>query len=932
QQLFPAIGDVLAYNNSNFPLKYDQKWEVVSKIDHTHWKLLLSYFDENLMLEIPLENFTLDLYTREISGIGGLFQFWVNTSSYANGSMVDIYQTGDMHGEIINETTYEYYNHTVTVWIVETPEETLYYENNSGVLFFRDVNETLNLNTVNESVLFTNILPLSLNIHNLGMFSPRPIAHVGQETQIKVLVGNTGSYQEDVRMVVKTDASTLFNQTFLVTESNCTVHTLLWQPTVEELTNLTLEVTSLSSVENFLQDNLISHQLNISWLVNYSQYYVPFRWQDAITNGVPYSFTSDEDYKAIPLPFNFTYYGITFNQLFVTKSPRVFFDRQSINSVPEAYPSATTYFDIALMENASFRVFTVYVWEMSDAIVVEYVNVSEGIRSLNVGTLELILSKNGSIFIQFLNRDPIAEGLTGLNFGHNLSYSSQFVNEYSLTTNFTIHFTTVQDYEYHNVAITSTMPTTGGTNIEVTIPITFTNKGTRNESSVQWNIYVNHTQVFGVDNPLGADLNTTILRTYQWIPSKYGMYNITIVVRAVIGEIIQIDNKVETMVRILGIEIISPLSQVGLNGSRVDVSFETDDLNSIERIEVLLENDELIRIDQLYAKMFTLPMFEIGTHTLNITVSWFGNITSKTFHNVSYSDVWTTTALQPGYSATWQVNNSKNEIQEEIKLIFTGISWPNEIDVIFDKTVYVSSTPTLENYAGILNIVNGYLAINGSSGLSPNFFYLAFYGINATLTVNSWNTVLNYSGRIIWNEYNLSLYRAMYGGQEMLAYIHDETGLLLYYANPLSDRYTTLLQSNFLPPPEIDPPKILTRPHDLEISERTQDVSITWEVYDQHPDWLEILVNGELVENRSWKATNSISISIDTANLGIYNYTLLIYDLYHHYSMDSVFVEILNIPDPPAVVLLAPQSGEIYSTSPITIRWQASDPDHDALK
>ncbi|MFW9853934.1 MAG: hypothetical protein ACFFFG_02700 [Candidatus Thorarchaeota archaeon] len=32
------------------------------------------------------------------------------------------------------------------------------------------------------------------------------------------------------------------------------------------------------------------------------------------------------------------------------------------------------------------------------------------------------------------------------------------------------------------------------------------------------------------------------------------------------------------------------------------------------------------------------------------------------------------------------------------------------------------------------------------------------------------------------------------------------------------------------------------------------------------------------------------------------------------------------------MVLLAPQSGEIFSTSPITIRWQASDPDHDALK
>ncbi|MFW9855545.1 MAG: hypothetical protein ACFFFG_10815 [Candidatus Thorarchaeota archaeon] len=35
---------------------------------------------------------------------------------------------------------------------------------------------------------------------------------------------------------------------------------------------------------------------------------------------------------------------------------------------------------------------------------------------------------------------------------------------------------------------------------------------------------------------------------------------------------------------------------------------------------------------------------------------------------------------------------------------------------------------------------------------------------------------------------------------------------------------------------------------------------------------------------------------------------------------------------PPVVILLAPQIGEIYSTSPIPIQWQASDPDHDSLK
>jgi hypothetical protein len=520
--------------------------------------------------------------------------------------------------------------------------------------------------------------------------------------------------------------------------------------------------------------------------------------------------------------------------------------------------------------------------------------------------------------------------LTGLNFGYNLSYSSLFDNEYSLTTNFTIHFTPVKNYEYHNVAITSNMTTSGGSNVEIPIPIMFTNKGTRNES-VLWNIYINDTQVFGVDSPLGEELNTTVQRIYLWTPHKYGLFNVTVVVRSVTGEIIQIDNKAEVMVKIFGIEIITPLSQVGLNGSRVDVRFETDDLNAIEKIQVLLENDELIQIDQLYAKIFTIPMFETGTQTLNITVSWFGNISSKTFHDVTYTDVWAAPPLLPGYSATWQVNNSKDEILQDIGLTFTAMS-SSVIDVTLKKTEYGSGVPIQETYAGSLNLVNGYLTINKAAGLYPNFFYLAYYGINGTLTVDCWNTILDYSGHVIWNEYNLSHYRGIYGGQEILAYIHNETGLLLYYENPFSDRYTTLLQSNFLPPPEINPPKIVVRPNDLEINERTQDISITWEVYDRHPDWFEILVNGDLVVNRSWKTTNSISISVDTTQIGFYNYTLLIYDLYNHYSTDSVLVEILNIPDPPTVVLLAPKGGETFASSQITIEWQASDPDNDSLE
>jgi parallel beta-helix repeat protein len=78
---------------------------------------------------------------------------------------------------------------------------------------------------------------------------------------------------------------------------------------------------------------------------------------------------------------------------------------------------------------------------------------------------------------------------------------------------------------------------------------------------------------------------------------------------------------------------------------------------------------------------------------------------------------------------------------------------------------------------------------------------------------------------------------------------------------------------------------------------------ILWDVFDLNPDHYDLYINNELNETATWGGAD-VSIPIGMLPLGVYNYTLVVYDTLGESAADTVLVEVYDmvpeIFDPPA--------------------------------
>ena len=80
-------------------------------------------------------------------------------------------------------------------------------------------------------------------------------------------------------------------------------------------------------------------------------------------------------------------------------------------------------------------------------------------------------------------------------------------------------------------------------------------------------------------------------------------------------------------------------------------------------------------------------------------------------------------------------------------------------------------------------------------------------------------------------------------------------------------------------------------PEDYSYEGGTLNHYITWNPNDPHPGWYEILRNSTIIEYDVWTG-ESITISIDGLNLGKYNYTIIVQDLFLQTVTDEVWVTV----------------------------------------
>jgi len=97
---------------------------------------------------------------------------------------------------------------------------------------------------------------------------------------------------------------------------------------------------------------------------------------------------------------------------------------------------------------------------------------------------------------------------------------------------------------------------------------------------------------------------------------------------------------------------------------------------------------------------------------------------------------------------------------------------------------------------------------------------------------------------------------------------------------------------------------LLDSPSDIEYEYLETGNLITWSPIDANPHNYTILRNGTIVSSGGWNGS-SISILVDWLIPGVYEYTLIVYNIGGYFSSDTVIV-IVAIPDPTTVTSTTP--------------------------
>ena len=141
-----------------------------------------------------------------------------------------------------------------------------------------------------------------------------------------------------------------------------------------------------------------------------------------------------------------------------------------------------------------------------------------------------------------------------------------------------------------------------------------------------------------------------------------------------------------------------------------------------------------------------------------------------------------------------------------------------------------------------------------------------------------------------WNSSLMGNYWSDYSGSGAY-HIPGPAGSIDYHPNGYVDTI----------PPEID------HPSDEEYNEGSLGHSITWSPVETNPSHYVVYQNGTEVGEGNWDG-NPIIVSIDGLDLGVYNYTIIVYDIYTNWVDDSVIVTVIaRIPtiDPVFVVAVS---------------------------
>ena len=183
------------------------------------------------------------------------------------------------------------------------------------------------------------------------------------------------------------------------------------------------------------------------------------------------------------------------------------------------------------------------------------------------------------------------------------------------------------------------------------------------------------------------------------------------------------------------------------------------------------------------------------------------------------------------------------------------------------------------------NSTDNFLHWNATDN-SPSYYELKFEN-GSIFDTGSWNDLANISinldGRLLQGVYNLTIF------------IYDDAGNF----NTSSVWVTVYDATN---------PTFSTEPTPFPYEESSQNKTLNWLVNDNHPNYYEIFVNstinpiptglGILIATGNWTNFVNITLNIDGALSGIYNYTVVVYDLSGNFFSSNVIITVFDLTKP----------------------------------
>ncbi|MGY5876781.1 MAG: NosD domain-containing protein [Candidatus Thorarchaeota archaeon] len=159
-----------------------------------------------------------------------------------------------------------------------------------------------------------------------------------------------------------------------------------------------------------------------------------------------------------------------------------------------------------------------------------------------------------------------------------------------------------------------------------------------------------------------------------------------------------------------------------------------------------------------------------------------------------------------------------------------------------------------------------------------------------------------------WNTTGIGNYWEDYSG----------TGVYLITGSAGSTDYHPFVFSDTTPP-------TIDHPADLEYIEDSTGHTIMWTPYDNYPSHYVIYQNGSEVTSTGWDGSY-ITVNVDGLSEGVFNYTIVVYDIHGNWVSDMVTVIVVQDTTPPTID--HPLDVEyIEGTTGHIITWSPSDTD-----